>query len=61
MGPVRPMRVDADPARALDALPPQWTDVALQHFCGPGTRVEINGHPLVPGTAIPAGAFVVGC
>lgn len=55
------MRVDADPARALDALPPQWTDVALQHFCGPGTRVEVNGHPLVPGTAIPAGAFVVGC
>jgi len=42
-----------------DHEPPQWTDVALQHFCGPGTRVEINGHPLVPGTAIPAGAFVV--
>ena len=33
-----------------DHEPPQRTDVALQHFCGPGTRVEINGHPLLPGT-----------
>lgn len=42
-----------------DNDPPQWTDVALHHFCGPATRVEINGQPLVPGTAVPATAFTV--
>jgi hypothetical protein len=42
-----------------DHKPPQWTDVALHHFCGPRTYVEVNGLPLVPATIIPAGAFHV--
>ena len=42
-----------------DAEPPRWTDVALRFFCGPATRVEINGQPLVPGAAIPAVPFTV--
>lgn len=42
-----------------DNDPPHWTDVALHHFCGPATRVDINGQPLVPGTPIPATAFTV--
>ena len=54
--------------RALNALlvplldddePPQWTEVALRFFCGPDTRVRINGQPLVPGITIPATAFTV--
>ena len=42
-----------------DAEPVRWTDTALRHFCGPGTRVEIDGQPLVPGAAVPATAFTV--
>jgi hypothetical protein len=42
-----------------DSEPPRWTDVALRHFCGPQTRVEIDGRPLVPGMTIPATAFTV--
>lgn len=42
-----------------DAEPPRWTDVGLNLFCGPATRVEVNGKPLVPGTQIPATAFTV--
>jgi hypothetical protein len=42
-----------------DHDPPQWTDVALRFFCGPNTRVEVNGQPMQPGTAIPAAAFTV--
>jgi len=42
-----------------DSEPPRWTDVALRHFCGPQTHVEIDGRPLVPGTTIPATAFTV--
>ncbi len=38
---------------------PRWTDVALNHFCGPATRVEVNGQPLVPGAPMPATAFTV--
>jgi hypothetical protein len=72
--PTAPAPVAADPIlgqftrRALNALlvplldddePPRWTDVGLQHFCGPATRVEINGQPLVAGAAIPATAFHV--
>ena len=29
-----------------DSVPPRWTDVALEHICGPGTRVLIDGKPL---------------
>lgn len=42
-----------------DRQPPHWTDVALRYFCGPGTRVEIDGQPMVPGTALPATAFSI--
>lgn len=42
-----------------DAQPLRWTDVALQFFCGPDTRVEVDGRPLAPGTALPARAFSV--
>jgi hypothetical protein len=42
-----------------DAVPPRWTEVALHHLCGPGTRVEVNGQPLVPAAPIPATAFTV--
>jgi hypothetical protein len=42
-----------------DDEPPRWTDVALNSFCGPATRVEIDGKPLVPGVRIPATAFAV--
>lgn len=42
-----------------DDAPPRWTDVALRHFCGPATWVEVDGEPLVPGSPIPADAFTV--
>jgi len=42
-----------------DHMPPQWTDVALHHFCGQRTHVEVNGQPLVPGTIIPASTFLL--
>lgn len=42
-----------------DATPPRWTDVAIHHFCGPATRVEIDGKPLVAGGRVPATAFTV--
>ena len=42
-----------------DAEPPRWTDVALRYSCGPATRVEIDGQPLVPGAAVPAVRFTV--
>lgn len=42
-----------------DDEPPRWTDVALRYFCGPATRVEIDGQPLVPGVVIPATPFTV--
>lgn len=40
-----------------DAVPPRWTDAALHHVCGPATRVEVDGQPLVPGALVPATAF----
>lgn len=54
--------------RALNALlvplldddqPPRWTDVPMRFFCGPATRVEIDGLPFVPGSSVPATAFTV--
>jgi len=42
-----------------DAEPPRWTDVGFNFFCGPATRVEVDGKPLVPGAVIPATAFTV--
>lgn len=42
-----------------DAVPPLWTDVAVDFSCDPGTSVMVNGEPLVPGTPIPASTFTV--
>ena len=42
-----------------DDEPPRWSDVALNHICGPATRVEVDGLPLVHGSTLPAGAFTV--
>lgn len=42
-----------------DDDPPRWTDVALDHLCDPGTKVLVNGAPLVPGSPVPRQAFSV--
>jgi hypothetical protein len=42
-----------------DDQPPRWSDVALGQVCGPDTRVEIDGRPLSPGSAMPATAFTL--
>jgi hypothetical protein len=42
-----------------DDTPPRWTDVAFHHFCGPATRLEVDGKPLVAGDRVPATAFTV--
>src|SRR5688572_7078598 len=44
----------------LDEQPrPHWTDAGMRFFCGPDTRVDVDGAPLVPGAPVPAGAFTV--
>lgn len=42
-----------------DSEPAQWTDVALAHFCGPATRVTVDGRPLMPGAEVPARSFML--
>jgi hypothetical protein len=42
-----------------DSVPPRWTDVVLEHICGPGTRVLIDGKPLERYSPMPATAFSV--
>jgi hypothetical protein len=42
-----------------DAEPPHWTETVLEHTCGPGTRVLIDGKPLQPHSPMPARAFSV--
>ena len=42
-----------------DAVPPRWTDIAMDYFCDPGTTVMIDGKPMVPGELVPAKAFKV--
>ena len=42
-----------------DAVPPQWTDVAMEFACGPATTVMVDGQPMVPGQPIPTKAFTV--
>jgi hypothetical protein len=42
-----------------DSEPLRWSDVALLHFCGPGTRVEVDGQPMVSGALVPATSFRV--
>lgn len=42
-----------------DDTPPRWNDVAVQQFCLPGTRVEVNGEPMVAGARLPATAFTL--
>jgi hypothetical protein len=42
-----------------DAVPPHWTGTVLEHTCGPGTRVLIDGKPLQPHSPMPARSFSV--
>ncbi|MFN0184437.1 MAG: hypothetical protein ACKVQR_11535 [Aquabacterium sp.] len=42
-----------------DDDPPRWTDVAMHHFCGPATAVEVDGRPMVPGRRLPGRDFTV--
>lgn len=42
-----------------DAVPPHWTDATIDHICGPGTRVRIDGRPLERHMPMPARAFSV--
>lgn len=42
-----------------DAVPPRWTDIAMDFFCDPGTTVMIDGKPMIPGELVPAKAFKV--
>ena len=42
-----------------DAVPPRWTDVAMEFACGPGTTVIVDGEPMVAGQPIPVKAFTV--
>ena len=42
-----------------DAVPPRWTDVAIDFNCGPGTSVTVDAAPLVAGRLIPSKAFTV--
>ncbi len=42
-----------------DDLPARWTDVAVRHFCGPETRIEVDGQPMQPGAPVPSRAFTL--
>lgn len=42
-----------------DAEQPRWTDIAVDLSCGPATRVDVDGKPLVAGAGVPATAFTV--
>lgn len=42
-----------------DAIPGQWTEIALDHMCGPSTRVLIDGKPMVVGAKVPARPFTL--
>lgn len=42
-----------------DSEPPRWTHAGIDFLCGPETRVEIDGAPLVLGALLPATAFTV--
>jgi hypothetical protein len=42
-----------------DAVPGRWTEIALDHMCGPSTRVLIDGKPMVVGAKVPARPFTL--
>ena len=42
-----------------DAVPPRWTDVAVEFVCGSATTVMVDGQPMVPSQTIPVKAFTV--
>ena len=42
-----------------DAVPPRWTEVAMDFNCGSGTSVTVDAAPLVAGQLIPAKTFTV--
>ena len=42
-----------------DAVPPRWTEAAMDFNCGAGTSVTVDAAPLVAGQLIPAKTFTV--
>ena len=42
-----------------DAVPPRWTDAAVEFMCDLGTSIWVDGQPMVPGDPIPARDFTV--
>jgi hypothetical protein len=42
-----------------ESEPLRWTDAAIMIDCGPGTRVLVDGEPMVPGAPIPTEDFAV--
>jgi len=42
-----------------DSEPRRWTDMAIDFSCNPGTRVMVDGEPMVVGKLIPTSAFTV--
>ena len=42
-----------------DAVPPRWTEAAIDFNCGPGTSVTVDAAPLVAGQLIPAKTFTL--
>lgn len=42
-----------------ESVPGRWTDVGMDFFCDPGTRVLVDGQPMVVGSRVPAAAFTV--
>jgi len=45
------------PALDTDAMPLRWVDPRPAIQCRPGTRVRVNGVPLVPGDLVPNAPF----
>lgn len=57
---VRAFALNALLAPLIDeSLPGRWTDVGLDFFCDPDTRVLVDGQPMVAGSPVPTAAFTV--
>lgn len=42
-----------------DTAEGRWSDMALDHICGPNTRVWVDGQPMVVGASVPEGRFAL--
>lgn len=47
------------PALTQDEAPLRWLDPRAQLHCGPDSTVQVNGKPLVAGTAVPVQPFEI--